>query len=76
VKMVFSYKSFNLNEAHVWRSRFPSVNTTIMDQKLQLLKPLNQCELYHVSEPNLPCITFPTSVELVACSLLVHPTPF
>jgi hypothetical protein len=40
---------------HVWRSRtpngvrcahFPSVITTIMDQKLQLLKPLNKREMY------------------------------
>jgi hypothetical protein len=47
---------FTLNEAiHVWRSRtpdgvrgghFPSVITTIMDQKVQLINPLNLGELY------------------------------
>jgi hypothetical protein len=40
---------------HVWRSRtpegvrcahFPSVITTIMDQKVQLINPLNIGELY------------------------------
>jgi hypothetical protein len=40
---------------HMWRSRTPagvrcahflSEITTIMDHKLQLLKPLNKCELY------------------------------
>jgi hypothetical protein len=37
VKMVFSYKLFTFHEA--------SVITTIMDQKVQLLKPLNKREL-------------------------------
>jgi hypothetical protein len=58
VKMMLSYKIFTLNEAntvHMWRSRmtggvqcahFPSVITTIMDHKVQLLKPLNKRELY------------------------------
>jgi hypothetical protein len=49
VKMVFSYKIL-MRPIHLWRSRtpygvrgahFPCVITTIMDQKVQLLKPLN-----------------------------------
>jgi hypothetical protein len=44
-----------MRQKHVWRFRTPvgvrcahvlSDNTTIMDQKQQLLKPLNKHELY------------------------------
>jgi hypothetical protein len=51
VKMVFSYKIFTFHEANtcvadgVRCAHFPSVITTIMDQKVQLLKPLNKREL-------------------------------
>jgi hypothetical protein len=57
VKMVLK-KFFLLLEMrliHMWRSRtpagvrcahFPSFITTIMDHKVQLLKPLNKSELY------------------------------
>jgi hypothetical protein len=56
VKMVLSYKICTLNEANKsvalpnacgFRcAHFPSVITTIMDNKVQLLKPLNKRELY------------------------------
>jgi hypothetical protein len=46
VKMVLSYKSFTLNEANTCVALFPSVSTKLMDHKLQLLKPLNNRELY------------------------------
>jgi hypothetical protein len=32
-------------------AHFPSVITTIMDQKVQLINPLNLGELYGVAEP-------------------------
>jgi hypothetical protein len=38
VKMVVSYKIFTDS---VWCAHFPSVIKTVMDQKVQLLKPLN-----------------------------------
>jgi hypothetical protein len=58
VKLVLSCEIITLNEAsmlYMWRSRttvgvrcahFPSVITAIMDQKQQLLKPLNKRESY------------------------------
>jgi hypothetical protein len=56
VKTVFSYEMFTLNEANtcvalsspvgVLCAHFSNVITTIMDHKLQLLKPLNKRELY------------------------------
>jgi hypothetical protein len=56
VEMGFHIKFlFYVRPIHVWRSRTPDgvwcahfygVITTIMDQKLQLLKPLNKRELY------------------------------
>jgi hypothetical protein len=56
VKMVLSCKILlSMRTIHMWRSRTPagircvhfaSVITTIMDHKLQFLKPLNKRELY------------------------------
>jgi hypothetical protein len=56
VKDVSLKKIFTLNEAiHVWRSgtpdgvrcvNFPSVVTKIMDEKVQLINPLNLGELF------------------------------
>jgi hypothetical protein len=53
VSITFFY--LNMRPIHVWRSRtpggvrcahFPSVVTTIMDYKVQLINPLNLGELY------------------------------
>jgi hypothetical protein len=62
-KMVFSYKKNKhfMRPIHVWRSRtpdgvrcahFPNVITTIMNQKVQLLKQtVKRWVVYHVAEP-------------------------
>jgi hypothetical protein len=56
---------------HVWRSRmpngvrwahFPSVITTVMDQKVQLLKPLNLRELFTVPRSR-------TILQHIACDV-------
>jgi hypothetical protein len=46
VQLVFPYKMFTFYEANTGVAHFPSVITTIMDHKVQLLKPLNLGELY------------------------------
>jgi hypothetical protein len=54
VKMVFSFKTFTFQEANTCVAlpndcsvrALSSVITTIMDQKVQLLKPLNLREFY------------------------------
>jgi hypothetical protein len=72
---------------HVWRSRtpdgvrcalFPSVITTIMDQKVQLLKPLNKRDLNTTKQTNLKedtffplfCLTNPALVSRLELPLL------
>jgi hypothetical protein len=41
-----SLNFFTLNEANTCVAHFPSVITTIMDQKVQLINPLNFGELF------------------------------